>query len=48
MSFTNDEITSLRAQSMTRFATAGPEGQPDVVPLAFEFRRARILGRRRR
>jgi pyridoxamine 5'-phosphate oxidase family protein len=37
MSFTDDEIAYLRSQPLTRFATVGPDGQPDVVPLAFEF-----------
>jgi pyridoxamine 5'-phosphate oxidase family protein len=37
MSFTDEEIAYLRSQPITRFATVGPGGQPDVVPLAFEF-----------
>lgn len=37
MSFTNEEIAYLRSRALTRFATVGPDGQPDVVPLAFEF-----------
>ena len=37
MSFTDEEIAYLRSQPLTRFATVGPDGQPDVVPLAFEF-----------
>ena len=37
MSFTYEEIAYLRSQPLTRFATVGPSGQPDVVPLAFEF-----------
>jgi pyridoxamine 5'-phosphate oxidase family protein len=37
MSFTDDEIAYLRSQPLTRFATVGSNGQPDVVPLAFEF-----------
>jgi pyridoxamine 5'-phosphate oxidase family protein len=37
MSFTDDEIAYLRSQPITRFATVGPDDQPDVVPLAFEF-----------
>ena len=36
MSFTDQEIAYLRSQPLTRFAS-GPDGQPDVVPLAFEF-----------
>lgn len=37
MSFTDDEIEFLRSQPLARVATVGPDGQPDVVPLAFEF-----------
>ena len=37
MSFTAEEIAYLRSQPLTRLATVGPDGQPDVVPLAFEF-----------
>ena len=37
MSFTYEEIAYLRSQPLTRFATVAPSGQPDVVPLAFEF-----------
>lgn len=37
MSFTAEEIAYLRSQPLARFATLGPDGQPDVVPLAFEF-----------
>lgn len=37
MSFTDQEIAYLRSQPLTRFASVGPDGQPDVVPLAFEF-----------
>lgn len=37
MSFTDEEIAYLRSQPLTRLATVGPDGQPDVVPLAFEF-----------
>jgi pyridoxamine 5'-phosphate oxidase family protein len=37
MSFTDDEIAYLRSQPLVRFATVGIDGQPDVVPLAFEF-----------
>jgi pyridoxamine 5'-phosphate oxidase family protein len=37
MSFADDEIAYLRSQPLTRLATVGPDGQPDVVPLAFEF-----------
>lgn len=37
MSFTDDEITYMRSQPIARVATLGADGQPDVVPLAFEF-----------
>lgn len=37
MSFTDEEITYLRSQPIARFATVGPEGQPDVVPVGLEF-----------
>jgi pyridoxamine 5'-phosphate oxidase family protein len=37
MSFTDEENAYLQSQPVTRFATVGPDGQPDVVPLAFEF-----------
>jgi pyridoxamine 5'-phosphate oxidase family protein len=37
MTFTDEEITYLRSQPLCRFATVAPDGQPDVVPLAFEF-----------
>jgi pyridoxamine 5'-phosphate oxidase family protein len=37
MPFSDDEIAYLRSQPLTRLATVGPDGQPDVVPLAFEF-----------
>ena len=37
MSFTQEEIAYLRSQPLARVATIGADGQPDVVPLAFEF-----------
>ena len=37
MSFTDDEIAYLRSQPIARLATLDTGGQPDVVPLAFEF-----------
>ncbi|MFI5891868.1 PPOX class F420-dependent oxidoreductase [Actinoplanes sp. NPDC051513] len=37
MSFTDEEIAYLRSQPLARLASVGPAGQPDVVPLAFEF-----------
>ncbi|HEX2807807.1 MAG TPA: pyridoxamine 5'-phosphate oxidase family protein, partial [Kineosporiaceae bacterium] len=52
MSFTDDESTYLRSQPIARVATLGADGQPDVVPLAFEFDGtfvwSRRCGRRRR
>jgi pyridoxamine 5'-phosphate oxidase family protein len=37
MSFTAEEIAYLRSQPIARFGTVSADGQPDVVPLAFEF-----------
>jgi pyridoxamine 5'-phosphate oxidase family protein len=37
MAFTDEEITYLRSQPLARLATVSPDGQPDVVPVAFEF-----------
>ena len=37
VSFTDEEVAYLRSQPLARVATVGPDGQPDVVPLAFEF-----------
>jgi pyridoxamine 5'-phosphate oxidase family protein len=37
MSFTDEEIAYLRSQPLARVATLSADGQPDVVPLAFEF-----------
>lgn len=37
MSFTDDEIAYLGSQPLARLATVGAGGQPDVVPVAFEF-----------
>ena len=37
MSFTGEEIAYLRSQPLARVATLSAGGQPDVVPLAFEF-----------
>lgn len=37
MSFTTQEIAYLRSQPLARLATVSPDGQPDVVPVAFEF-----------
>lgn len=37
MAFTAEEIGYLRSQPLARVATLGPGGQPDLVPLAFEY-----------
>jgi pyridoxamine 5'-phosphate oxidase family protein len=37
MPFTDEEVAYLRWQPLARMATVGADGQPDVVPLAFEF-----------
>jgi pyridoxamine 5'-phosphate oxidase family protein len=37
MSFTEEEIAYMRSQPLARVATVSADGQPDVVPLAFEF-----------
>ena len=37
MSFTDEEIAYLRSQPLARVATLGADGQPDLVPVAFEF-----------
>lgn len=37
MAFSDDEIGYIRSQPLVRVATAAPDGQPDVVPVAFEF-----------
>ncbi len=37
MSFTDEENAYLPSQPLARLATIGPDAQPDVVPLAFEF-----------
>ena len=37
MSFTQEELAYLQSQPLARVATIGADGQPDVVPLAFEF-----------
>ena len=35
--FSEDEVEYLRSQPLARLATVGPDGQPDVVPVMFEF-----------
>ncbi|GAA1596000.1 hypothetical protein GCM10009789_57430 [Kribbella sancticallisti] len=37
MGFTAEELEYLRSQPLARLATVGADGQPDVVPVAFEF-----------
>jgi pyridoxamine 5'-phosphate oxidase family protein len=37
MSFTAEEDAYLRSQGLARLATVAADGQPDVVPVAFEF-----------
>jgi pyridoxamine 5'-phosphate oxidase family protein len=35
--FTDEEVDYLRSQGLARIATMGPDGQPDVVPVAYEY-----------
>lgn len=37
MSFTDEELAYIRSQPLARIATVSPDGQPDVVPVVFEF-----------
>lgn len=37
MSFTEEELAYLKTQRLARIATVGPDGQPDVVPVGFEY-----------
>jgi pyridoxamine 5'-phosphate oxidase family protein len=37
MSFTAEEIAYIRSQRLARVATVAANGQPDVVPVGFEF-----------
>lgn len=37
MSFTAEELAYLRSQPLGRIATVGADGQPDVVPVGFEY-----------
>ncbi|MEO3862937.1 PPOX class F420-dependent oxidoreductase [Acrocarpospora sp. B8E8] len=37
MAFSDEEVAYLRSQSLARLATVSGDGQPDVVPVAFEF-----------
>ena len=42
MPFSDEEIAYLRSQPVARLASVGNDGQPDVVPVAFEFDSARL------
>ena len=37
MAFTEEELEYLTSQPLARIATVGPDGQPDVVPVGFEY-----------
>jgi pyridoxamine 5'-phosphate oxidase family protein len=37
MAFTEDEVAYLKSQPLARLATVDEDGQPDVVPVGFEF-----------
>jgi hypothetical protein len=37
MAFSGEEIDYLRSQPVARLATVNEDGQPDVVPVAFEL-----------
>lgn len=37
MSFSEEEVAYLRSQQLARIATVSADGQPDVVPVGFEF-----------
>ncbi|MEV0366573.1 PPOX class F420-dependent oxidoreductase [Nocardia fusca] len=37
MSFTEEEVAYLCSQPLARVATVGPDGQPDVAPVGYEF-----------
>jgi pyridoxamine 5'-phosphate oxidase family protein len=37
VAFTDEEIAYLRSQPVARLATVNEDGQPDVVPVAFEL-----------
>lgn len=37
MSFTAQELAYIRSQRLARVATVAADGQPDVVPVGFEF-----------
>jgi pyridoxamine 5'-phosphate oxidase family protein len=37
MAFTDEEIAYIKSQPLARVATVSSDGQPDVVPVTFEF-----------
>jgi pyridoxamine 5'-phosphate oxidase family protein len=37
MSFTEEAVAYLRSQRLARLATVGADGQPDAVPVGFEY-----------
>ena len=37
MAFTEEEVAYIRSQPLARVATVSADGQPDVVPVVFEF-----------
>ena len=37
MSFSDEEVAYLRSQRLARIATVSPDGQPDVVPVGYQF-----------
>jgi pyridoxamine 5'-phosphate oxidase family protein len=37
MSFTAEEVAYIQSQPLVRVATSAADGQPDVVPVGFEF-----------
>jgi pyridoxamine 5'-phosphate oxidase family protein len=37
VSFTEEEIAYLQSQRLARIATVSPDGQPDVVPVGYQF-----------
>jgi pyridoxamine 5'-phosphate oxidase family protein len=37
LSFTDEEIAYMRTQPIARLSTVAADGQPDVVPVSFEF-----------
>jgi pyridoxamine 5'-phosphate oxidase family protein len=37
MAFSDEEVAYLKSQRLARIATVAPDGQPDVVPVGFEY-----------